>query len=106
MRKLRQDCERCHRSRQALAQVYDPLGCSIAEEFRRLRQVVHPRRVEAHQLRAGEIGGDGIISHRDPPKITWRPMQWPVALHANDSIRDNKVSGNSSVDVENTPMDA
>src|SRR5215471_13267355 len=106
MSKLRQDCERHHRSRQALAQVYDPLGCSIAEEFRRLRQVVHSGWVEAHQLGAGEIGGDGIISHDDPPEIARRAMQWPVALHANDSISNHKVSGNSSVDVEDTPIDA
>ena len=69
MGKLRQDRERRHRSRQALAQVYDPVGCSIAEEFRRLRQIVHPRRVEAHQSCASEIGGNGIISHYDPPKV-------------------------------------
>ena len=106
MGKLRQDSERRHRSRQALAQVYDPLGCSITDEFRRLRQVVHSGWVEAHQLGAGEIGGDGIISHHDPPKIARRAMQWPVAFHANDSIRDDKVSGDSSVDVEDTPIDA
>src|SRR5689334_13228313 len=106
MGKLRQDCERRHRSRQAFAQVYDPLRCSITEEFRRLRQVVHPPRVEAHQSGATEIGSNWIVSHHNPPEIAWRAMQWPVALHANDSIRDDKVSGNSGVDVEDTPIDA
>jgi hypothetical protein len=48
----------------------------------------------------------GIVRQHDPSEITWRAMQWPVALHANDSIRDDKVSGNSSVDVEDTPIDA
>src|SRR5438128_408057 len=86
--------------------MYDPLTCSVAQELRRLDKVVHPQRIETHQARAGEIGGDRIISHHDPPKITRRTMQWAVALHANDSVCDDEVRGNRGVDVEDTSIDA
>jgi hypothetical protein len=87
-------------------QVYDPLRCSVAEEFRGLGQVVHSQRIETHKMGAGEIAGNWIISHHDPAKIARRTMQWPVALHANNSVSDDKVRGNCGVDVEDTSIDA
>ena len=72
--KLRQDRERLHSWWQHFSQVHDALRCSVTEELSRLSQIVHAQRVETHQTRAYEIGGDGIVGQHDLSEISRRAM--------------------------------
>jgi len=91
MSKLWQDREWLLRDEHRFCQLNDAIRRSVPEELRCLSQVVHAQRVEAHQARTYEIGGDGIVRQHDPSEITRRAMQRPIAFHPEGN-QSNKVA--------------
>ena len=59
--KLWQDREWHLRGEHRFAQLNDAIRRSVPKELRRLSQVGHAQRVETHQARTYEIGGDGKL---------------------------------------------
>ncbi len=100
MSKLWQDREWLLRDDHRFCQLYDAIRRSVPEELRCLSQVIHAQRIETHQARTYEIGGEGIVRQHDPSEITRRAMERPIALHPNDSVGNDEVCRNRSVDIE------
>src|SRR5271165_178539 len=66
----------------------------IAKKSRPLANVHNSIRFKPHQSRAGCVGSHWIVGEHDLPHGTRRAVEWSIAFHRHNSVRDNEVDRN------------
>jgi hypothetical protein len=61
---------------------------------------------ESHQVRAGRVGGDGIVGKHDLAERTRGAVEWAITFRRNDSVRNYEADWNGGAYVENAFLDA
>ena len=50
-------------------------------------------RIDTHQPAARGIGGDGVVSKNEAPEVPHGTMQWTIAFHCLNPIRNHEMYG-------------
>ena len=62
--------------------------------------------IETHQARTREIRGYGIVGENYLSEMPVSSVQWPVAFHRNNAVRDDEMHWSRRANIENAAVDA
>jgi len=103
---LRNHPKRHLRLPRKFAHLLNEVGRGVSQEFRSFVDVSHSIGFETHEPGTHCIGGYRIVCKDNTAKPSGRPVQWAVALHAHNGIRDHEMDGNCGAQIEDRFLDA
>ena len=104
--KLRDHLEGSRGRLDGFSDLVDQCRRSVAQESRALANVHDSAGFESHQSRAGCIGSHRIVRKHDLPQRTRGAVEWSVAFHRHDAVRDNEVDRNGGAQIEDAFLNA
>ena len=98
--------KRTRRSFKGFPNLVYEYGRSVAQESRPFANVHDSLRFKSHQTRAGCVRSDRVIREHNLSQKTRSTVQWAVAFHGYDAVRDDKVNRNGGAQIEDALLDA
>ena len=91
---------------QRFASLFNLIRRRVPDELRGFVDVTHSIGFETHEPGTRRICGYRIVGENNTAQLPGRPIQWAVALHAPNGIRDYEMDGNRGTQVKDRFLDA